>query len=178
LQKADYKLRHVCPFAWNSSSPTGRVFMKFHIWGFFENLSRKFVSLQSDKHNGCVAWRPIYFFFIFIVHFFLEWEIVQKKCTENQNTYFVFNNLFFFPENRTVYEIMWKNSVERGRQQMTLWCMRIACWILKATNTHTHSDCIILNNIVYTNAPQPYIIPTLPVVFDLPEDGQFGRNVS
>jgi len=29
----------VCPFAWNTSSPTGRIFMKFDIWVFFENLS-------------------------------------------------------------------------------------------------------------------------------------------
>jgi len=41
----------------------------------------------------------------------------------------------FFPENFAVYEIMWKNSVELGRPQMTVWRMRIACWIPKATNT-------------------------------------------
>jgi hypothetical protein len=39
-------------------------------------------------------------------------------------------------ENRAVYEIMWKNIVEPGRRQMTIWRMRIACWISKATNTH------------------------------------------
>ena len=27
--------------AWNNSPPTGRIFMKFGIWVFFENLSRK-----------------------------------------------------------------------------------------------------------------------------------------
>jgi hypothetical protein len=27
---------------WNNSAPTGLIFMKFDIWGFFENLSRKF----------------------------------------------------------------------------------------------------------------------------------------
>jgi len=47
----------------------------------------------------------------------------------------VFNN-FFFPESRAVYEIMWKNIVERGRPQVTVWRMRVACWIPKATNTH------------------------------------------
>jgi hypothetical protein len=31
-----------CPSARNNSAPTGRIFMKFRIWGFFENLSRKF----------------------------------------------------------------------------------------------------------------------------------------
>ena len=33
---------------------------------------------------------------------------------------------------------MWDNIVELGRSQMTIWCMRIACWIPKATNTHSH----------------------------------------
>ena len=46
------------------------------------------------------------------------------------------------PENRALYEIMRKNMVERGRPQMTIWRMRIACWIRKATNTH--SGCVIL----------------------------------
>jgi len=31
----------------------------------------------------------------------------------------------------------WKNIVERGRQQITIWRMYIACWIPKATITHT-----------------------------------------
>jgi hypothetical protein len=30
--------------AWNNPAPTGRIFMKFVVWGFFENLSRKFKS--------------------------------------------------------------------------------------------------------------------------------------
>ena len=32
---------------------------------------------------------------------------------------------------------MWENVVERGRLQMVIWRMRIACWIPKATNTHS-----------------------------------------
>jgi hypothetical protein len=31
-----------CLSAWNNSASTGRIFMKFYIWGFFENVSRKF----------------------------------------------------------------------------------------------------------------------------------------
>ena len=37
---------------------------------------------------------------------------------------------------------MWQNVVERGRPQITIWHMRIVCWISKATNTHT--GCVIL----------------------------------
>ena len=43
----------------------------------------------------------------------------------------------YLPEIRAVYEIMWKDIVERCRPQMTIWCMRFACWIPKATNTHS-----------------------------------------
>jgi len=32
---------------------------------------------------------------------------------------------------------MWKNIVEPDRAQMTIWRMRIECWIPKATNTHS-----------------------------------------
>jgi hypothetical protein len=46
----------------------------------------------------------------------------------------MFNN-FFFSENRAFREIMWKNIVQPDRPQMTIWRMRNACWIPKATNT-------------------------------------------
>jgi hypothetical protein len=37
---------------------------------------------------------------------------------------------------------MCKNAVEPDRLQMTMWRMRIACWIPKDTNTH--SEYVIL----------------------------------
>ena len=42
-----------------------------------------------------------------------------------------------FFNNRAVCEIMWKNMVELFRPQVTVWRMRNACWIPKATNTHS-----------------------------------------
>jgi len=32
---------------------------------------------------------------------------------------------------------MWKNIAELDRPQMTIWRMLNACWIPRATNTHT-----------------------------------------
>jgi len=43
---------------------------------------------------------------------------------------------FFKKKNFTFYEIMWKNTVQPGRPQMT-WRMYIAYWIPTATNTHS-----------------------------------------
>jgi hypothetical protein len=43
LRKANISfVMSVCSSAWNNSAPTGRIFMKFGIWVFFEDLSRKF----------------------------------------------------------------------------------------------------------------------------------------
>ena len=63
--------------------------------------------------------------------------MVQIKVLEEIKTHILCSITFFFYfENRSFYEIMWKNAVERGRPQMTIWRMRIACWIPKVTNTH------------------------------------------
>jgi hypothetical protein len=61
-------------------------------------------------------------------------NISDNSYCENQNTHI----LFFYG---TIYEIMWKNIAELDKPQMT-WHMPIACWIPKATNTH--SEYVIL----------------------------------
>jgi len=45
-------------------------------------------------------------------------NVSDKSCRANQNTYFIFNNVF--SENCVVYEIMWQNMVEPDRSQMTV----------------------------------------------------------
>jgi len=47
----------------------------------------------------------------------------------------MFKDVFFPPENRAIYEIMWKNIVQPGRPQITVWRMRIACWIPVTADT-------------------------------------------
>jgi hypothetical protein len=87
---------------------------------------------------------------------------VQKIKTQ-------FHIQYFVPENRAVYELMWRNMVEPDRTQMTIWRMRFACWMTKATDTH--SQCVILNDFPpqngYANALQCYVIDlfTLLVLF-------------
>jgi hypothetical protein len=72
----------------------------------------------------------------------LEMSIVLNTAgRENRNTHFVFNNVF--SKIVPFYEIMWKSIVEGGRPQVTIWRMRIACWIREATNTHSQYVIII-----------------------------------
>jgi len=61
-------------------------------------------------------------------------NVSDKNCKQNQNTFYV--QYFFFLENRTVYEIMWKSTVEPERPQMITLRMHTAYWIPKPTNTH------------------------------------------
>ena len=42
-----------------------------------------------------------------------------------QTTRSMFKNFLF--ENRAVYDVTWKNFVQRGRPQMAIWHMRIVC---------------------------------------------------
>jgi len=54
-------------------------------------------------------------------------NVSDKHCEENQNTYFVFNNYFFFFE----------NILQPDISKTTVWRTRISCWITKATDTET-----------------------------------------
>ena len=61
-------LSSVRPYEWNNSAPTGRIFMKFDIWVFFENLSRIFkfhynltgitCTLREDQCTFLIKSRP------------------------------------------------------------------------------------------------------------------------
>ena len=96
------------------------------------------------------------------------WNVSDKSFRENKNTNFTFNNIFV--EYRAIHEIMWKNTVEPERPQITIWRMRIAYCVPKATNTH--SEYIILfafhYNICRTNVSQCYVICTLPALLRIP----------
>ena len=76
----------------------------------------------------------------------------------------MFNDIIF--ENHAVYEIMWKNTIQLNRSQMKIWLMRKACWIPKASNTH--SDYVTLIGFPGKNGclkvPQGYVIHTMPVL--------------
>ena len=64
-------------------------------------------------------------------------SVSGESCTGNQNTFYA---LPFF-DYRAVYENVEKNCM-LDRPQKTVWRMRIACWIPKATNTY--SEYVIL----------------------------------
>jgi len=76
------------------------------------------------------------YIFDHIAQFYSERKILQSDVVEKLETHILCSKRFF-SENRAAYEIMWKNMLGPGRPQMTIWRMRIACWIPKATDTHS-----------------------------------------
>jgi len=66
----------------------------------------------------------------------------QPKVAGEIKTLISFFSIIFFPENLTLFEMMLKSIIEPDMPQMTVWHMRIAYWLLKATNAH--SECVIL----------------------------------
>ena len=56
----------------------------------------------------------------------------QTKVVEKLKRQTITDSNFFF--NHAVYEAVWKNIVGSDRPQVTVWRMRIACWIPKVTN--------------------------------------------
>ena len=86
---------------------------------------------------------------LYLAHFFLEWEKFQAEIVEKIRTHILYSvTLFFFFENRPVYEIMWKNIVQPERPQMTVWHMRISYWVPKATDTQTQNICLSAATVV------------------------------
>jgi len=86
----------------------------------------------------------------------------DKSFRENQETHHV--HFFFF--NRSVYERIWKNNVEHGRPQMTIWHICIACWISKATNTHSEYVILVAFPLQQwlMHVSQCYVVHTLHVL--------------
>jgi hypothetical protein len=68
-------------------------------------------------------------------------NVSDKRCREIKTH--ILYSMTLFARNLAVYEAMWKNIAQPGRPQMTIWPMRISCWIPKATDTH--SEYVILN---------------------------------
>ena len=139
--------------------PIGGIFIKFDSSIFRKSVEKVQGSFRYDKNNGYFTRIPIRIFDQTRSVIFRMRNVSDKSCRENPN----------FSENGAVYEIMWKNGVEPERPQVTTFRMRIACWVPKATNTHSVYGILFHCNNDYTNAHQCYVIRTLPLLSVLSE---------
>jgi hypothetical protein len=136
--KSDFQFRYICLS--DRMEQLGSHWKDFHeIWHLstFRNSVQKIkVSLKSDKNNGYFTWRPKYIFILSRSVLLRMRNVSDKSCRENQNTHYMFNNLF------QISCRLWGNVKKYvGARQATddniIWSMRIGCWITKATNTYS-----------------------------------------
>ena len=80
----------------------------FHeIW--YLSIMRITVTLHEDQYT----------FFISRSFLLRLGNVLDKNCRENQNTCFIFNNIF--QKIVKLFEIMWKNTVELDRPPIAIW---------------------------------------------------------
>ena len=123
------------PSAWNNSAPTEWIFIKFNKWIFFENLSRKFKfhstltritnTLSEDHLTLSITSRSV----LPII------RNASDKFVEKIKTHILCS--ITFPENRTVFEIMWKNIVEPAGNGWQNGACALHVVYLRLQNTHS-----------------------------------------
>jgi hypothetical protein len=109
----------VLPSAWNNSFPTGGIFIKFDILSFFRKSVEKIpVSVTFDEIKGTVDEDLCTFVVVSRSALLGMRNFSDSICRENQNTYLC--SILFCFENCVLYEIMWKNSGEPDKPQLTI----------------------------------------------------------
>jgi len=130
IAKSDYISLSVCPSTWNNLAATGWIFMIFDIWIILKICQKKIqVSLNLTRITGTLHEDQNTFLIISCTILIRMRDVADKSCRENQT-----QNLcsVISPPGKSCR--LWGN-VEKNT--CGLWHMRIACWIPKATNTHT-----------------------------------------
>jgi hypothetical protein len=113
----------------------------YEIWylNFFQKMSRKLKFYWNLTGITGTLYEEQYTLLIISFSVLLRMKICQTKVAANNKTHFIFNNFF-----RKMYRL-W-DYVEKycrpGLTNMKIWRIYIACWIPKATNTH--SEYVIL----------------------------------
>ena len=105
----------------NNLNPTGQTVMKFYYLSIFQNSVTKIhVSFIAHNNNRYFIHEDQYTFLI-IHNLFLEWEMFLTKVVEKIKTH-ILCSITVFQKSCNLWD-NWKNIVEPGRPQMTIWCM-------------------------------------------------------
>ena len=102
----------------------------YEIW--YLSIFRKSVKIKTDKNNGHFSWKLMY---IFLAGIFLEWKMFQAKVTDKIKPRILCSKTFC-RKSCLLYDNVEKYR-RAGQARMVKWSVRIACWIPKATNTHS-----------------------------------------
>ena len=128
----------VRPSARNISAPNGQLFTPSDTEHFSKICRKIQVSLKSAKNNGNFTWRRTNIYDSTVSRRILlrVRNVSDKRCIENENTYFMLNN--FFPGKSCCW---WDNvgkycTARQATEENTIRSTRFACWITKPTDTN------------------------------------------
>jgi hypothetical protein len=125
----------VRPSAWNNSATTGRISMKFGIQVFFDRLSRIVqVSLKSDKN---AIHEDLDTFVLIFRWNILRIRNISEKVVEKIKTHMLYPITFFRKSCRLWDNVEKYDTAGQGTDDNIIRRMRFACWISKATDTHS-----------------------------------------
>jgi hypothetical protein len=109
---------------YNNSAHTVRILMKFNIWVFWNNCIENSVFITIGQECLVLYMQTNTHCWSYLAQLILELEIFQTKFVEEIKTHILCSATLFF--SKIVPFIRWKNMIERGRPQMTIWQMCIA----------------------------------------------------
>jgi hypothetical protein len=131
---------------------------------FRKSIEKIQVSLKSDKNNGCCPWRPIYILIVSRSFALRMWNIFDNICRENKKNILFSLTLFF----SKIVRFM-RQCGRLGYSRTGHWWHYDICE-LHAGYRRLQNTRILCNTFspfhdknCYSNAPQYYIIHTLPV---------------
>jgi hypothetical protein len=124
-------------YAWNSSNPTNRIFMKCYIWMFFEDLSRKFMFHQNLTRIACALKEGLCTFTVISRRLHLRIGNISDKFVEKIKTHILCSIMFFRKSCR-----LWDNVNKYGRTRLATDGSTKA-EITKTTDTRSESVLLI-----------------------------------
>ena len=118
--------------------------MKFGVWASLETVSRKFKFYLNPVRTTVVLHEDVFTLWQHFAEFFLEWEIVRIKVVEKMKTHSWCSVTFFRGSCRLLDNVEKCGAAREATIHNTIWWMRVACWISKATRAkshiHTHTE--------------------------------------
>ena len=134
----------ICSPAWHSS-PNWRICFRIYIWILSEYLLRKLKIHWNPTRVARTLREDHYTFWPYLTEFFLEWEMFHTKIVQKLKTlilcsmtFYENSTAFFFLDNVGKYY-----RAEHATDDNIIRRIRWACWITKATNTHSEYVIII-----------------------------------
>jgi hypothetical protein len=124
----------VCPHG-TTQLPLDRFSWNLIFEYFFKKYQGNSSFFKTGQENQVLHMKTTRHFWSYLSQFFLEWEMFRTEFIEEIRTHILCSITFFKKSCRFWDNVV--NAVVQGRPQMTIWCMRIACWMSKATHMLT-----------------------------------------